>query len=69
MRDYLDSPVPGYRTRIEQDYWCRTCKECYTRTLRFENDVGEYGGDESCPLCGHDGVVASEREDTVDSIE
>lgn len=65
MRDWIDSPVSTYRQRIESEYWCRTCKERYTRTLRFENDVGEYGGDESCPLCGQDGVLASERESQV----
>ena len=62
MKDWIDCPVPGYRQCIEADYWCRKCKERYSRTLYFENDVGEYGGDESCPLCGHDGVAASEAE-------
>lgn len=62
MRDWIDSPVSNYRQRIEVEFWCQKCKERYTRVLRFENDVGEYSGDESCPLCGHDGVLASERE-------
>ena len=62
MKDWLDCPVSNYRQRIEVVYWCRRCKESYVATLRFENDVGEYSGDESCPLCGHDGILASERE-------
>ena len=63
MRDWIDSPAPGYRQRIEEEYWCRTCKERYCVTLRFENDVGEYSGDEACPLCEHQGVPASEVEE------
>ena len=63
MRDWIDCPVSSYRQRIEQDYWCGRCREQYRRVLRFENDVGEYSGDESCPFCGHDGVLASERCD------
>ena len=69
MKDWLDSPAPGYRQWIEVEYWCGRCKERYCRTLRFENDVGEYGGDESCPLCGHDGVLTSERDEEATAIE
>ena len=62
MKDWLDCPVPGYRQRIEADYWCRHCKERYSVTLRMENDTGEYWGDTQCPLCGKDGC------DLVDGI-
>lgn len=63
MTDWIDCPVSNYRQRIEQDYWCARCHERYRRTLRFDNEAGDYSGDESCPLCGHDGVLASERDD------
>ena len=65
MKDWLDCPVSNIRQRVEADYWCRHCKERYCVVLRFENEVGEYSGDESCPLCGHDGIPASECDDNV----
>ena len=65
MKDWLDSPVSGVRQRIESDYWCRQCKERYTVVLRFDNETGDYWGEVECPLCGHDGVVASEADDNV----
>ena len=60
MKDWIDSPVSNMRQRAEHDYWCLKCKEWYTVILQFENEVGEYGGDEACPFCGKDGIP---RED------
>ena len=65
MKDWIDSPVSNMRQRIEEDYWCRHCKARYVVVQRLENEVGEYDGDETCLLCGHEGVLASEVEDNI----
>ena len=67
MGEWLDCPVPGFglHTRSEHDYWCFKCKEAYNVSLRLDRETGEWDGDESCPLCGHDGVLASEIEDNI----
>lgn len=69
MKDWIDSPAPGYRQRIIEVFWCRRCKESYDVSLRMENDVGDYSGDESCPLCGHDGIAWADRGEEAESIE
>lgn len=69
MRDWIDAPVPGYPPTITEVFWCRQCKESYERRLYFESEVGDYGGDDTCPLCGHTGIPWSERGDEAESIE
>ena len=68
MNDWIDCPPPGMRRYGTSEYWCLQCKERYTVTLQLDNETGEYWGEESCPLCGRDGVLASECDDenTVD---
>lgn len=68
MNDWLDNPASNYRQRAVEVYWCRRCKESYDVALRFDNEVGEYAGDLTCPLCEHDGVPWSDTLGN-DSIE
>ena len=63
VKEWLDSPAPYHRQRLEEDYWCYRCKEYYPCTLRFDNEVGHYYGNEDCPFCGWAGVQASELSD------
>ena len=63
MRDWIDSPAPSMRQRVEHEYWCRHCREWFTVTLRLENDVGEYSGDEQCPYCSKEGCPREEMSE------
>lgn len=65
MKEWLDCPVSNMRQHVEHDYWCPRCKERYCVRLQLDHETGEYWGDEACPLCGHDGILASEQDDNV----
>ena len=62
MNDWLDAPVPGYRQRITEEWWCPRCKCAYCVVLRFDNEAGGYDPITACPYCNWQGVPFSDHE-------
>lgn len=60
MREWLDSPVPGYRARVRRLVRCAdpACGWAWEATWRLDRETGTYWSDqETCPIC--DGPPAS----------
>lgn len=63
MKDWLDSPIPGYTQRREAEYWCPRCQEPFVAVERFDNESGGYYSDSLCPYCEGDGIPREEVHD------